>query len=205
MPGQVVVGTISLLVYCQHLGIYYNLRQLGAARFCLRSPVMGQLTSPDASRTRRCQSKHQNNPHSPWLITGSPRSEVRTDAQDAADGWNHRISSAGISAHTSNGNDLIVVFARQLQTRLRLPKSNRGENVSDHFVSSSKHNSCGYWISPYARSCSAKKTKQKKTSPPKKFWSRGFLYALRLACESCKILVRYLNKQRHPVSPVNDF
>lgn len=86
MPGQVVVGTVSLLMYCQHLGVYYNLRQLGAARFCLRSPVMGQLASPDPSRTGRCKSKRQNNPHDPWLVAESPRSEVRTDAQDAADG-----------------------------------------------------------------------------------------------------------------------
>lgn len=68
MPGQVVEGTVRLLVCCQHLGIDYNLRQFGAARFCLRSPVVGQLTPPAPSRTGHCQSKRQNNPHDPGLL-----------------------------------------------------------------------------------------------------------------------------------------
>lgn len=68
MPGQVVEGTVRLLVCCQHLGIDYNLRQLGAARFCLRSPVVGQLTPPAPCRTGHCQSKRQNNPHDPGLL-----------------------------------------------------------------------------------------------------------------------------------------
>ncbi len=65
LPGQVVVHTVRLLVQRQHLGKDYDLRQLGTARFCLRSPVVGQLTSPAPIRTGRCQNQRQDNPHDP--------------------------------------------------------------------------------------------------------------------------------------------
>lgn len=131
MPGQVVEGTVRLLVCCQHLGIDYNLRQLGAARFCLRSPVVGQLTPPAPSRAGHRQSKRQNNPHDPGLLAERRRSEVRTDAQDDADGSSHRESSAGISAHTSNDTDSIAVPSTRIQTRLWSPKyQSTGEQSS---------------------------------------------------------------------------
>lgn len=157
MPRQVVEGTVRLPVRCQHLGIDYNLRQLGAARFCLRSPVDGQLTPPAPSRTDHYQRKRQNNPHDPGLLAKRPRPEVRTDAQDAAYGWNHGESSAGISAHTSNDTDSIYGPPTEIQTSLWSPKYKRGVDFSDDFVPSSRHNSCEYRISPYAQSCPAKK------------------------------------------------
>lgn len=186
MPGQVVEGTVRLLVCCQHLGIDYNLRQLGAARFCLRSPVVGQLTPPAPCRTGHCQSKRQNNPHDPGLLAQRRRSEVRTDAQDDADGSSHRESSAGISAHTSNDTVSMVVPSARIQTRLWSPKYNRGADFSDDFVPSSRHNSCECTISPYAQPSLAKKNQRNFFLYLKE--EMQFLRAFGPACESSKIL-----------------
>lgn len=65
VPRQVVVGAVRLLVQRQHLGKDDDLRQLGTARFCLRSPVVGQLTPQAPTRTDHCQKKRQDNPHDP--------------------------------------------------------------------------------------------------------------------------------------------
>lgn len=65
VPRQVVVGAVRLLVQRQHLGKDDDLRQLGTARFCLRSPVVGQLTPQAPTRTGHCQNKRQDNPHDP--------------------------------------------------------------------------------------------------------------------------------------------
>lgn len=65
LPRQVVVHTVGLLVQSQDLGKHYDLCQLCSARLSLRSPVVGQLTSPAPCRTSPCQDKRHNNPHHP--------------------------------------------------------------------------------------------------------------------------------------------
>lgn len=82
VPRQVVVGAVGLLVQGQHFGKDYDLSQFGTARFCLRSPVVGQLTRQAPTRTDCCQDKRQDNPHDP---AGRGDDETVWEGRDAAE------------------------------------------------------------------------------------------------------------------------
>lgn len=83
VPRQVVVGAVGLLVQGQHFGKDYDLSQFGTARFCLRSPVVGQLTRQAPTRTDCCQDKRQDNPHDP---AGRGDDETVWEGRNAAEG-----------------------------------------------------------------------------------------------------------------------